>query len=183
MRYTAAEEINVLALLAIVSLLIGAYVLEFWFNELPCPLCLLQRLGLLMIAFGFVLNVKFGVKMEHYGLSLMGAIYTAGVAMRQIVLHIVPDTGTYGPMLFNLHLYTWSFIASAVVTILIALELAFDPFLERIETPKASWIGKVMMITCCLALVLTLMNTITSFLICGLHECPEHATTYRYLIH
>lgn len=181
MRYNAAIELNILALLGVLSLLVGAYVIEITHHELPCPLCLLQRLGLLMIAFGFLLNLNYGVKMEHYGFSLLGSIFTTAVAMRQIVLHIVPTCSTYGPKFCNLHLYTWSFIAASLVTIFIALELAFDPFLERIETTKTQWIKKTIVIVSAITIALTICNAITTFLTCGVGACPENPTQYKYL--
>ncbi len=46
-------------------LLIG-FILQFvlW---LPCPLCLLPRIGFVMVAFGFMLNVVYGPQSRHYG--------------------------------------------------------------------------------------------------------------------
>ncbi|EDK27855.1 hypothetical protein VSWAT3_15162 [Vibrionales bacterium SWAT-3] len=47
---------NTLGLLGITIVLFMGSVLQVSLNELPCPLCLLQRLGFVMVMFGFMLN-------------------------------------------------------------------------------------------------------------------------------
>ena len=103
--------------MAFFILVLTTAILEYTLSEIPCPLCLLQRLGLLAISAGFLCNLRFGCKPSHYALSLFAALFSATVAIRQILLHIVPGTGSYGSPIFDLHLYTWVLIA-ATLTIL-----------------------------------------------------------------
>ncbi len=51
--------LNALGLLGITFVLLMASVLQVVLNELPCPLCLLQRLGFMLVMFGFMLNVVY----------------------------------------------------------------------------------------------------------------------------
>src|SRR5262245_44049143 len=101
---------NAIGPAGIAIVLLVAFGMPFALNELPCPLCILQRAALVLCGFGFLLNLRFGVQPLHYGLSILAALFGAVVAGRQVLLHIVPGTGAYGSALFGLHLYTWSLI-------------------------------------------------------------------------
>ena len=67
--------INIFDLFGISLVLIAAFVFQVGLHELPCPLCLLQRLGLLGIAFGTLLNLRYGTRVIHYALSCLSAIF------------------------------------------------------------------------------------------------------------
>ncbi len=79
-------------------------------GELPCPLCLLQRIDFIALGRGLLLNMRFGPSPLHYGLVIAAALFGAAAAGRQVLLHIVPGSGAYGSPLFGLHLYTWSLV-------------------------------------------------------------------------
>lgn len=65
-------------------------------HELPCPICLLQRAGLIIAGFGFLFNLCFGLRGIHYGMVIIGSILTGVMASRQICLHIMPGDTGYG---------------------------------------------------------------------------------------
>jgi disulfide bond formation protein DsbB len=183
MRYITSIKFNILAILGILFISTSAYFMEFYNQELPCPLCLLQRFGFLACAFGFLLNLKFGNKMQHYGLSLIGALFTAAVAMRQILLHIGPASEAYGSTFLHLHLYTWSFIIAVLLILFIALALILEPpqYGGGNEARPALMKHSV---TAAFALVILfcLANAITAYLICGFSACPSDPTEYRGLV-
>ena len=56
-QVAAARWINVLALLALLGVLAGSLHLQFGVGEQPCPLCLVQRSGMIGLAVGPVLNL------------------------------------------------------------------------------------------------------------------------------
>lgn len=175
MRYLTSIKLNILGILGILFILISAYFLEFYYHELPCPLCLLQRWGFAATIFGFLLNIKYGNRMQHYGLSLIAALFTAAVAMRQILLHIVQNSGSYGSPFLGFHLYTWSFIISVLLMIFIAFDLILEPEYGMRESPK--WVKRTIIALLAAAIALTFANAITTFFICGIGECPENPTT------
>lgn len=61
------------------------------------------------------MNVRFGIQSRHYGVALLFALFEAAVALRQIVLHVVPDSGGYGSTILGLHLHSDSFLSSVMV--------------------------------------------------------------------
>ena len=109
--------LNALGLIAVDTLLVIAFVDQLWFRDLPCPICILQRAGFVAAGFGIALNLLFGPRPSHYGMTILGAAVGAAIAMRQILLHIVPDSGSYGNAVFGMHLYTWAFIGFVLMII------------------------------------------------------------------
>lgn len=183
MHRNIGTKINILSILVLLAIILSAYFIEFFMHEIPCPLCLLQRFGFLTIAFGLLLNLKFGVQIQHYGIVLLGAIFTAGIAIRQILLHIFTASGVYGTAIFGFHLYTWAFVVALGVIFFIAIELLFNKILQNTETLRSARMKKIIHGVFALTIALTLANAITTFLICGFTSCPESPATYKYWIH
>lgn len=52
-----ARVLNFLGVMAMVGVLLGAYIYQFSYRELPCTLCLLQRLAMFAVAFGAAMNL------------------------------------------------------------------------------------------------------------------------------
>jgi disulfide bond formation protein DsbB len=106
---------NLLTDIGLAIVLLATLGVQFLLHEAPCELCLLQRLALLGAAMGFLMNWRFGISPAHYAIAELFAFFGMVVAMRQITLHIIPGTGSYGDAFFGLHLYSWSFIACTLV--------------------------------------------------------------------
>lgn len=171
---------NFFELAGIIIVLLLAFAFQISFRELPCPLCLLQRIGFMCIAFGFLLNFRFGLRPSHYSIVLFSALFTAFVAMRQIALHVVPGTGAYGSALFGLHLYTWSFILAMIIVIFTTFLLGFDRQYKPSSPTNIRWTY----LTHFLFLVVTLVilgNIVSNVLECGLGECPDNPVNYQLI--
>ena len=119
MNAATARNINAVAILGICGLLIGAYYIQFVKGEFPCPLCLLQRVAMLGVALGAMMNLRFGIHPAHYGISILSAVLGACISARQILLHINTPGSGYGSPVFGMHLYTWALIAFIVAVVLI----------------------------------------------------------------
>ena len=152
-----------------------AHGLQLALGELPCPLCMLQRVGMVATSFGLLMNVRFGPRPAHYGLVIAGALFGAAAASRQVLLHIVPGSGAYGAPFLGLHLYTWCLLvfllAVAAVALLLLIEGQFDA--GRADpapswTRAAAWAVMAMTIVCALS----------TFIQCGPTECVDDPTSY-----
>ena len=120
------KGLNYLGFFGITAILLIALIIQLHDHELPCPLCLLQRLGILAIGFGLWMNIKYGSKPFHYSLSILSALFTSFIAMRQVILHINDPLGTgYGMAFLGLHMYTWVFILCcfAIIALIILMSL------------------------------------------------------------
>lgn len=173
-----ARSLNVLGLLVVTAVLAAALILQLTLRELPCPLCLLQRAGLVAVGFGLLLNVRFGPSPLHYGLVILAALYGALAAGRQVLLHIVPGSGGYGAPLLGLHLYSWCLILFMAAILATAVMLLMEGQFERARAvPAAGWHKLAMG----LYLAVTVLAGISAFALCGPGECPDNPTSYWLL--
>jgi disulfide bond formation protein DsbB len=180
MSGASARIVNMAALTGICLVLLGAYGMQFILWEFPCPLCLLQRMGMIGVGFGAVLNVRFGIKTAHYGLSLLSAFVGASVSTRQILLHIVPGTGSYGSPILQLHLYTWAFLIFVTTAITISILLMFERQFQESPEENRPLKGYARFIVIVL-MVIAAANIVTTILECGIEPCPDDPNRYILL--
>ena len=126
MKNTTGEWILMLLITGICIPLIGAYWIQFVEGEFPCPLCLLQRLAMLGVAIGAMMNLRFGVRTSHYAVTLFSALFGAAVSTRQILLHIMPGDSGYGSAVFGWHLYTWGLVIFTATIAVVGLMMLFE---------------------------------------------------------
>ncbi len=181
MNRSLAVQVNALGLYAVALVLVAAFAAQLVLNELPCPLCLLQRIQFAMLAVGPILNVRFGPRPSHYALSLLTAAAGAAFAMRQILLHIMPGDPGYGSALLGYHYYTWAFIGFSVAIVLIAAMLLFDRQFKEDGAAPAAGIGMFARTAVWLVIALTVLNVIATLLECGFGACPDNPVEYELL--
>ena len=181
MNRSLALALNALGLYAIALVLAAAFAAQLWLDELPCPLCLLQRIAFALLAVGPILNVRYGARPSHYAVSLLTAIAGATFAMRQILLHIMPGDPGYGSPLLGYHYYTWAFIGFAAAIVLIAVVLLFDRQFEDGTKAAPAEFGGFARTAVWLLIALTALNVITTLLECGFDACPDDPVTYKLL--
>lgn len=171
---------NALALLAISAVLLGAFIAQIAFHELPCPLCNLQRAALLGLAAGPVLNLCFGMRARHYALTILAALLGAVISGRQMLLHIMPGDAGYGSPVFGLHLYTWCFVAFVIAILLTALALfvGYKPGSDAQDEQKAPAWARAAIVP---VILLAAFNVVSVVLECGGAVCPENPVMYRLL--
>ena len=94
-----SRSLDTAALYGICAVLIVAFYYQFALGELPCPLCALQRVGFIVAGTALILNLRSGHAPAHYGLVLLTAVAAGAASLRQIALHVVPGSGSYGSAL------------------------------------------------------------------------------------
>ena len=114
--YLLAAALNVWVLVLILA---AAFGVQLVLGEPPCPLCVVQRIALMLCALGplyMLLQARDGALTYRSiaigsGMSIISALVGAAVSTRQVLLHILPGDKGFGSPLFGLHLYTWCLIA------------------------------------------------------------------------
>jgi disulfide bond formation protein DsbB len=176
---SAGNMFNVLGLLALCAALAIAFYYQLALRELPCPLCLLQRAGLILTGIGLMLNIRFGVKSAHYGVALAGALATGMVALRQVLLHIAPGDAGYGSTFMGLHFYTLAALSSLAAMAGIALLLMLKTWEPPARNPAwKSLGGKLAGI---LFILLVAGNLVSTVLECGAGACEDNPSFYQLL--
>jgi hypothetical protein len=121
--------------LAYSVVMISAFYIQFVMGEFPCPLCMLQRYGMILATLGalfVIMQARRGTLTtaryaQGLGMGLLGVLAGASVSIRQIELHILPGDPGYGEPFLRLHLYTWAFVTFAIVMIYVAVMLILMP--------------------------------------------------------
>jgi len=171
--------LNALALLGVTGILCMAFAWQFAYDELPCPLCLLQRVALILAGVGFLLNLRLGPSPMHYAMSIAGALAGMLAAGRQVLLHIAPGDAGYGTPFLGVHFYTWAFVAFTAIIVFCVVMLCVDrKWGDSMLKKPVSMLGMVVM---ALFFVVALANAGSTTLQCGFGPCPDDPVTYLWL--
>ncbi|OHX63957.1 disulfide bond formation protein B [Flammeovirga pacifica] len=164
---------NSACILIICMILMAALYYQFGLNEEPCPLCLLQRMGMIGVIFGLALNIYVGFDSKHFGVVIISALVGGFFSVRQVLLHIIPTDGNtgYGTPIFGMHLYTWGvfiFLASILGS---AIFLFFN---RKFKSEKTHVILNFEKYVVYLATFIVFVNVIATFFECQLGPCCEN---------
>lgn len=175
---------QLLVLLVIAGILTAAMVLQYAQGELPCPLCLIERVAMFGVCFGILLDVRRGYSYQHAGFSLLSAILLLVVSVRQTLLDIYPRPGHeyIGSAVFGIHLPVWSIIIALTILLAFALKMAIvggDEFLESAPLHAFPALRRIADAAGVFVIVLCVVNLVSVVVQCGLGEC--HTTGYRLL--
>lgn len=182
----AERALNFVGLLAVLAVLIGANAYQFIYRELPCTLCLLQRLAMIGVAYGAAMNLMLGPSHRFYSVSIVSAVFGIAISARQSLLHINPyfDTETdkptlepttnpaFGNPILGLDLYVWGIIVFGSVFLAIGLVRMFRSRPEEAkEEPR--WLTHISTFGVGLLFVVAAFQTLTVFAECGFGDCPN----------
>ena len=180
---TAARElllfrlINLVALVGLLGVLTGSLDLQILVGEQPCPLCLLQRSGMIGLAVGPIMNLLWGMRPAHYAVSILAALAGGAASTRQILLHIAtPGDPGYGPAVAGFHLYTWAFITFAVGAAGCAALLLFSSQFSLGDTGVLRRRGPMRIAALAVVMwtfVYLIIIAVTVLPECGLGMCPD----------
>lgn len=179
---TCLKKVSILDLFALTgtSIILGtAFYYQFFLHELPCPLCLLQRIGIIIIGLGFLPNITSATESKNYSIAIFGCIITGAVATRQILLHILPGDIGFGSTFLGIHFYTWSLIASVFFLAYIAAAIFLNDCELFLLPADSIQIAQKIIITAFIAMIA--INILSTFLECGLGQCADNPIAYKLL--
>lgn len=170
--------------LAIAGILTAAMTLQYAKGELPCPLCLLERVALFGVCFGIMQNLRHGFSYRNTGYSMLFAIFLLVVSVRQSLLDIYPRPGHayIGSAIFGIHMPVWSIIIALTLLIAYAVELAIlggDESLRDADVGTFPVLRRLADILGVYLIALCLVNLVSVVLQCGFGEC--HTFGYKLL--
>ncbi|WP_327354710.1 disulfide bond formation protein B [Streptomyces sp. NBC_01304] len=157
--------------------------------DYPCPLCMVQRMFMLLAALGAATIVRKGMTgtiggrdyMMGWGLALVACIGGAFTAWRQTMLHILPGDKGYGSPVLGLHMYVWAWILFmlSIVGIGIIMALAHLTADRTVPTTGLYWIlGRAVLWFIALIIAIDLVAV---FLEEGFHWwLPDDPTRYQF---
>jgi disulfide bond formation protein DsbB len=103
----------------LILILLMAFVVQIAAGEPPCPLCVLQRIAMMMCALGplyLLIGQRRGEILSRDvavagGIGIAAGLLGVAASTRQVLLHILPNDPGFGSPVLGLHLYTWCLIA------------------------------------------------------------------------
>jgi disulfide bond formation protein DsbB len=190
-----ARVLNFIGLLAMVGVLSGAYVYQFYYRELPCTLCLLQRVAMMAVAIGAAMNVMLGPDPRHYGVCLVSALFGGVVSLRQTMLHINPyfDTAAakptlsaatnppFGQSVMGFDLYVWGVVVFGTVILAVGIIQLFRGQF-RTTGPDPAWLARLAVVGVGLVFAMAALETLTTFLECGVGDCPNDGSWHWWIL-
>lgn len=175
-----------LEILVLCGVLAGAFGFQFLGHEMPCPLCILQRLFMMLAAVGaawIVVNAGDERRAaEHFatghGMIILAGLCGSFVSTRQILLHIMPSDPGYGGTQFGLHLYTWALVVFVCLIGSSAVCLMFSRFF--LQGPART--GPISKVVLGLLGAMILANTIAIIFELGFHaKLPDDPPGYQLI--
>ncbi|MEI5098382.1 disulfide bond formation protein B [Streptomyces sp. PmtG] len=166
----------------------GGLAVQFGGWEYPCPLCVVQRMFMLLAALGAAYIVRKGISgrvrgrdyMTGWGLALVACIAGGFASWRQTMLHILPGDNGYGDPVLGLHLYVWAWILFMASVVAVGIVMAFAHLTagEEIAGPPQRAAGKLVLGF--LGLVIA-VNLVAVFLLEGFHWfLPDDPQRYQF---
>ena len=168
-------------MLTMAAVLTTAMVFQYYGGEIPCPLCLLQRVAMFGVCYGVILHFRHGYSARNDGVSMLFALFLLIVSARQTLLDIYPRPGhSYiGNAVLGLHMPVWSVVIAVAVLLAFAIKLAVlgGKHLRNREPSPA--LGRVARLLCLYVVAICLINLVSVLLQCGAGAC--HTSEYRLL--
>lgn len=139
-----AQVIFIAAYVGILST--AMFIFQFALGEMPCPLCITQRMAMMAASLGPLYVIVQSLRgqltetkfMVGLGMASLGALVGAIMSIRQVELHILPGDPGYGTAIMGLHLYTWALITFVIVIAFAGLLMLFGHEFQPIA-PEARW--------------------------------------------
>jgi disulfide bond formation protein DsbB len=104
------KELNVIGIFLLCICMGIGFFMEFGMNQIPCKLCLLQRICMMGLGFCLYLNLLLGIQSRHYGFALIWALLGISCALRQVALCICKPVDGNALLFASHRMPTWSFL-------------------------------------------------------------------------
>ena len=169
--------LNYFGLIVPLLVVFAAIIVQLTGGELPCSHCNMERLGYFTLALGPALNLRFGIRPSHYGISLAGAMFLGTVSLDMMV-RVAQNVGPagWGPVVLGLHVNSWSLIISIVAGIGVAVMLLWERQFSlppSLQTALSKPIGRILFVALLIVIGVIAVDLISVILECGPGICPD----------
>jgi disulfide bond formation protein DsbB len=168
-------------MLTVAAILTTAMILQYHGGEIPCPLCLLQRVAMFGVCFGIIMHFRYGYSARNDGVGMLFALFLLIVSARQTLLDISPRPGhSYiGSAILGLHMPVWSVIIAAAILLAFATKFAVLGGEQPRDRPSPPVLASPAQLVSLYVIALGLINLGSVILQCGVGAC--HTSGYKLL--
>ncbi|RLU79295.1 hypothetical protein CTZ27_37280 [Streptomyces griseocarneus] len=165
----------------------GGLSVQFGAWDYPCPLCMVQRMFMLLAAIGAGYVVRQGMRgtitgrdyMTGWGMALVACVAGGFASWRQTMLHILPGDKGYGSPVLGLHLYVWAWVLFMASVLAIGIVMAFAHLTAGPTVPASPHRTAAMLVLAFVALVIA-VNLVAVFCLEGFHWfLPDDPRRYQ----
>lgn len=178
-------SIYLLGMMAVIAaILTAAMVLQYANGEIPCPLCLLQRVAMFGVCFGIIFQFRHGFSYRNTGMSMIFSLFLLIVSVRQTLLDIYPRPGHeyIGTSVFGLHMPVWSILIAVALLIAFAFQLILWGGSTQLQHKSLTHQSLLRVLATALSLyviAIGVINFVSVGVQCGIDEC--HTFGYALL--
>jgi disulfide bond formation protein DsbB len=168
-------------MLTLAAILTTAMILQYYGGEIPCPLCLLQRVAMFGVCFGIILHFRDGYSARNDGFCMLFALLLLIISVRQTLLDIFPRPGHdyVGSAVLGLHMPVWSVVIATAILVAFAIKLAvLGGEYPRAPQPSQA-LGRIARLLSLYVTAICLINLVSVIVQCGTGAC--HTSGYRLL--
>ncbi len=168
-------------LLVLAAILTAAMVMQYADGEIPCPLCLLQRVAMFGCCFGLALQLRSGTSERGTGITLILAILLLVISVRQTLLDLFSRPGHeyVGSAVFGVHMPVWSVFIAVALLLGFAIRFALFGAPRSGPEPAGSPITRMAHGLFIYVAVICAINFVSVIVQCGIDQC--HTTGYQLL--
>ena len=168
-------------MLAMAAILTTAMMFQYGGGEIPCPLCLLQRVAMFGVCLGVIRHFRDRYSARNDGVSMLFALLLLIVSARQTLLDIYPRPGHnyIGSAVLGLHMPVWSIVIAVVILLAFAIKLAILGDEQMRDRPPSPALGRLARLLSLYVIAICLINLGSVLIQCGADAC--HTTGYRLL--
>jgi disulfide bond formation protein DsbB len=171
--------ILVLMLAVLAAILTGAMVMQYAFGEIPCPLCLLQRVAMFGCCFGLAAQLRSDNSERGTGIALIFAVLLLVISVRQTLLDLFPRAGHeyVGSAVFGIHLPVWSVIIAVALLLGFGVRLALFGGARGAADTVRHFSNAAVRLLVLYVIAICAINFLSVVAQCGLDQC--HTFGYR----
>jgi disulfide bond formation protein DsbB len=169
-------------LYVVAAILTAAMAYQYLNNEIPCPLCLLQRVALFGVCFGVIQNFRSGYSDRNAGWSILFTLFLLFISVRQTLINIYPREGHayVGSAVFGIHMPVWCVLIATALLVAFGLKLTVLGGDHKFEGRKpAGALGRLATAGTIFVVALCVINFASVVVQCGLDSC--RTSGYRLL--
>ncbi|MGC1445372.1 MAG: disulfide bond formation protein B [Xanthobacteraceae bacterium] len=171
--------ILVLMLAVLAAILTAAMVMQYAAGEIPCPLCLLQRVAMFGCCFGLIVQLRSDDSENGTGIALIFAVLLLVISVRQTLLDLFPRPGHeyIGTAVLGIHLPVWSVIIAVALLLGFAIRLALFGGARNGVAAERDPLRPVAHLLGIYVIAICAINFLSVIAQCGLDQC--HTFGYR----
>jgi disulfide bond formation protein DsbB len=180
----ALDRLILVAMLAVLAaILTAAMVMQYALDEIPCPLCLLQRVAMFGCCFGLIVQLRAGASERGTGIALIFAVLLLVISVRQTLLDLFPRPGHdyIGSAVLSMHLPVWSVIIAVALLLGFAVRLALFGGARNAADATHDPFRPIVRLLALYVMAICAINFLSVVAQCGFDQC--HTFGYRLFPH